>query len=145
MPFALITRLLTGEAGVYFARLRSLIAWYAIMGLFAFVMTVFLTIALFSWMASHLGTLPAALIFAGIFFVLTLVAFAVAQVSGKPPRTRKEDRLHRDIASIAGVTAMANAPQLFRLAKQKRGLLIIPAVLAGFVGLYKAIEAVRSR
>jgi hypothetical protein len=145
MPFALITRLLTGEAGIYLARLRTIAFWYAVMGVFALVTVIFLFIAAFSWVASHLGALVAALIFAGVFLVLTLVAFGVARVAGRPPRTGREDRLQRDIASIAGVTALGYAPQLGRLARQKRGLLILPALVAGFFGLYKGIAAFRHR
>jgi hypothetical protein len=145
MPFALITRLLTGEAGIYFARLRTVAAWYAMMGVFGLVTAIFVLVALFSWVASHLGTLAAALVFAGAFLLLTLLAFALARAAGRPPRTGREDRLQRDIASIAGVTALGYAPQLGRLARQKRGLLIIPAVAAGFFGLYKGIAALRQR
>jgi hypothetical protein len=145
MPFALITRLLTGEAGLYFTRLRNMAVWYAVMGVFALVLVIFLMIALFSWMASLLGTVATALIFAALFLLLTIVAFAIAQISGRPPRPEKEDRLQRDILSIAGVTAMSNAPQLMRLARQKRGLIMIPAVAAGFFGLYKVIAAFRER
>ncbi|MBE7186227.1 MAG: hypothetical protein INR68_17675 [Methylobacterium mesophilicum] len=145
MPFALITRLLTGEAGLYFARLRNMVVWYAVTSIFALVLVIFLLVALFSWIASSLGTVNTALIFAAVFLVLAIVSFVVARISGRPPRPEKEDRLQRDILSIAGVTAMTNAPQLMRLARQKRGLLLIPAAAAGFFGLYKAIAAIRER
>lgn len=145
MPFALITRLLTGEAGMFFARLRNMVVWYAVVGIFALIMLVFLVIALFTWVASHLGILSTALIFAGIFLVLALIAFAFAKLLGSPSRTRREENLQRDIASIAGITAMANAPQLVRLFRRKRGLLALPVVAVGFFGLYKAIAAFRER
>ncbi|KAB0679871.1 phage holin family protein [Aureimonas leprariae] len=145
MPFALITRLLTGEAGLYFTRLRNMAVWYSVAGVFGLVMAIFLLVALFSWVASHLGTVGTALIFAAVFLVLAIVAVVIARISGRPPRPEKEDRLQRDILSIAGVTAMSNAPQLMRLARQKRGLIMIPAAAAGFFGLYKAIAAFRDR
>ncbi|WP_152046095.1 phage holin family protein [Aureimonas psammosilenae] len=145
MPFALITRLLTGEAGLYFTRLKNMVVWYAIMGVFLLVMAIFLLIALYSWIAGAVGPILAALIFAGAFLVLSLVAFLLGRISGQPPRNKDEDRLQRDIASIAGVTAMANAPQLMRLMQRKRGFIIVPAAIAGFFGLYKAIAALRDR
>ncbi|GGE19631.1 hypothetical protein GCM10011390_43580 [Aureimonas endophytica] len=143
MPFALIARLLTGEAGIYFARLRNMATWYVVMGVFGLITVIFLLMALFAWVETHLGPILTALVFAGVFLVLTLVAFLLARSSAGQPKGQRAETLQREIASIAGVTAMSNAPQIFRLMRRKRGLVIIPMAALGFLGLYKAITAFR--
>ena len=112
---------MTGEAGLYFARLKNMAVWYAAMGVFALVAVIFLLIALFSWVAVHLGSIAAALIFAGVFLVLGIIAFVMARVSARPPRREPGDnRLERDIASIAGVTATVSQNSMFQNSSERR-------------------------
>lgn len=145
MVLALILRLFTGEAGILLARLKRLAGLYALMAILILVMLVFLLIALFAWVASHLGVIEAALIFAGVTFVFVIVTFILARIAGRKPANRADDRLQRDIASIAGVTALTNAPQIIRAMKQRRGLLVVPAAAAGFAGLYGLLTFLRRR
>lgn len=146
MVLALIMRLFTGEAGIMLARLKRLAGLYALMALLIVVMLVFLLIALFAWMALHLGVINTALIFAAATFVLVLVTFILARIAGRKPANRADDRLQRDIASIAGVTALTNAPQILRAVNRHRGMLAVPAaVAAGLAGLYGVLTFLRRR
>ena len=61
MVFALITRLFTGEAGVFLARLKRLVGLYVMLGIFGLLLLIFLMIALFSWSAQYYGSLNTAL------------------------------------------------------------------------------------
>lgn len=145
MVLALIMRLFTGEASIMFARLKRLIGLYALMAVLVAVMLGFLLIALFAWIASYLGVIETALIFAGVLFVLVLITFIMAKITGRKPANRADDRLQRDIASIAGVTALSNAPQLMRVLRQRKGLVVVPAAAAGFVALYGILSFLRRR
>lgn len=145
MILALITRLFTGEAGIYFARLRRMAGLYALMALFALGMVIFLLTALFIWLAQIFGSLPTALGFAAAFLLLLLATYLLTLLGQRKPADRDEDRLQRDIASIAGVAALANAPQLVRAVRSKRGLIAVPVIAASFYGLYRVILAMRGR
>ncbi|KQT42016.1 hypothetical protein ASG43_17195 [Aureimonas sp. Leaf454] len=145
MVLALIMRLFTGEAGIMFARLKRLAGLYLLMAILALVMLAFLLLALFAWIASHIGVIETALIFAGVTFVLLVVTFVMAKITGRKPANRADDRLQRDIASIAGVTALSNAPQLLRVLRQRKGLVIVPAAAVGFAGLYGILSFLRGR
>ncbi|WP_156382043.1 MULTISPECIES: hypothetical protein [unclassified Aureimonas] len=138
-------RLFTGEAGIMLARLKRLAGLYALMAILILVMLAFLLIALFAWVASHLGVIEAALIFAGVTFLFVVVTFVLAKLAGRKPANRADDRLQRDIASIAGVTALTNAPQIYRVLKQRRGLLVVPAAAAGLASLYAILTMLRRR
>ena len=143
MVLALIMRLFSGEAGIMLARLKRLAGLYVLMAILGLFVLIFLTIALFGWIASYVGPIETALIFAGVFFVLMFITFLMAKITGRKPANRADDRLQRDIASIAGVTALSNAPQLFRVLRQRRGLVIVPAAAAGFLGLYSVLSLLR--
>jgi hypothetical protein len=145
MVLALIMRLFTGEAGIMFARLKRLAGLYIVMAILLMVMLAFLLLALFAWIASRIGVIETALIFAGVSFVLLFVTFIMAKITGRKPANRADDRLQRDIASIAGVTALSNAPQLMRAMRQRKGFIIVPAAAAGFLGLYGVLSFLRRR
>lgn len=145
MIWQLVAKLVTGEAGVYVARMRRLVVLYIIMAVFALMMIAYLMTALYVWVASLYGPLAAALGFAAVFFVLVLVTWILTVIVRRPPRKRADDRLQRDIASIAGVAALSNAPLLFQSARRNKKLLLVP--VAGAVGwaLWRAIESFRTR
>ncbi|MCE7026719.1 hypothetical protein [Jiella avicenniae] len=145
MVWQLVAKLVTGEAGVYVARLRRLIVLYLAMAVFALLMIAYLMTALYVWIAALYGPLAAALGFAAVFFVLILLTWIATVIVRRPPRKRADDRLQRDIASIAGVAALSNAPLLFQSAKRNKKLLFVP--VAGAVGwaMWRAIESWRTR
>jgi membrane protease YdiL (CAAX protease family) len=143
MVFALITRLFTGEAGLFLGRLKRLVGLYVMLGIFALLLLIFLIIALFTWSAQNFGTLPTALGFAGGALLLVIVTYVMTLMAGRRPSTRADDRLQRDIVSIAGVTAMTNAPQIMRAVRRQKGLLVIPVAAIGMFGLYRILASRR--
>lgn len=145
MIWQLVAKLVTGEAGVYVARMRRLVVLYIVMAVFALLTIAYLMTALYVWVAWLYGPITAALGFAIFFFVLVLATWIATVIVRRPPRKRADDRLQRDIASIAGVAALSNAPLLFQSAKRNKKLLLVP--VAGAVGwaLWRAIESFRTR
>ncbi len=145
MIWQLVAKLVTGEAGVYVARMRRLIVLYLAMAIFALLMIAYLMTALYVWVAALYGPLAAALGFAAAFFVLIVLTWIATVIVRRPPRKRADDRLQRDIASIAGVAALSNAPLLFQSARRNKKLLLVP--VAGAVGwaLWRAVESFRTR
>ncbi|MBO0904857.1 hypothetical protein [Jiella sonneratiae] len=145
MIWQLVAKLVTGEAGVYVARLRRLVVLYLVMAVLAILMVAYLMTALYVWIASLYGPLAAALGFAGVFFVLILLTYVAIVIVRRPPRKRADDRLQRDIASIAGVAALSNAPLLFQSARRNKKLLLVP--VAGAVGwaVWRAVNSYFTR
>ena len=145
MIFALITRLFQGEAGIFLARLKRLVGLYVMLGVFALLLVIFLITTLFIWLSQHFGSLATALGFSAGALVLVILTYVMVLVAKRKPETRADDRLQRDIASIAGVTALTNAPQIIRAMRQNRSLIAVPVALGGFYGLYRLIAALRGR
>jgi hypothetical protein len=145
MVFALITRLFTGEAGIFLARLKRLVGLYILLGLFALLLVIFLVIALFIWSSQHFGSLNTALAFAGGSLVLVILTFVMTLLARRRPSTRADDRLQRDIASIAGVTALTNAPQIMRAVRRQKGLLLVPIAGIGIFAIYRFFAQWRDR
>ena len=136
-------KLFAGEAGVFFARLKRLAALYVLLGVLFLILAIFVMIALFIWCAQNFGALPTALGFCGGTVVLLLLTFVMIIIVRRRPSTRADDRLQRDIASIAGVTAISNAPQILRAFKRNRGLVAVPVAVAGVYGLYRFVTGQR--
>ena len=145
MVFPLIVRLFTGEAGQFLARLKRLVGLYVLMGVFGLALIVFLLGALFLWSAHRYGGVWTALMFSAAAFGLLSITFILTLLAKRPPAKRADDRLQRDIASIAGVTALSNAPQIARAFRQNKSLLILPAAGVGAYGFYRLIAALRGR
>ncbi|GGD27794.1 hypothetical protein [Aureimonas glaciei] len=145
MLLALITKIFAGEAGVFVARLKRLLALYVLLAILLLVLAIFVMIALFIWAAQNFGALPTAIGFCGGSLVLVLIAIAMIMMAKRRPSTRADDRLQRDIASIAGVTALSNAPQILRAVRQNRSLIAVPVALGGLYGLYRLIAGLRGR
>ncbi|KAA0972324.1 hypothetical protein FPY71_04290 [Aureimonas fodinaquatilis] len=138
----LITKVFTGEASIFLARLRQMAIIYALMAFVAFFLAFFLIVSGYIWLTQTVGALPAALYFAGGCAVLLAILYIVLLVVGRPPKERASDRLQRDVASIAGVAALANAPSLLRSVKRRKGLVLIP--VAG-LAVWAAVRAYASR
>ena len=145
MILTLITKLFAGEAGVFIARLKRLAALYVLLGVLILVFATFAMVALFVWCAQNFGTLPTALGFCGGSLILVLLTFVMIIIVRRRPSTRADDRLQRDIASIAGVTAISNAPQILRAMQRNRSLIAIPVAAAGVFGVYRLVAGLRSR
>lgn len=145
MLVALITRLFTGEADIFVSRLKRQVGFYVLLAILGLALSIFLLLALFLWLAGKFGALPTALGFSGVFLVLFLVTYILAVLAKRRPVRRDDDRLQRDVASIAGVAALTNAPRIVRAMRQKRGLILLPLAGLGFYGLYRLVAAMRGR
>lgn len=145
MVLQLFTKLITGEAGIYIARLKRLAVLYVIMGLFAVAMLTSLISALSIFLADRFGALETALGFAGVSFLLLVATWIAVVIVRRPPRKRADDRLQRDIAAIAGVAAVSNAPLILGTVKKRKSLLLAPVIAAGAWGIWRAVTAYRSR
>lgn len=143
MIFQLVAKLISGEAGIYIARMRRLAGLYAAMLVFLLLMIGFLIGALFVYIAGLIGSLYAALVFAGFFFLLILMTWILSIAARRPPPKRADDRLQRDIASIAGVTAISNLPLILGAVKKRKSLLLIPVGMAGMFATWRTISAFR--
>ncbi|MFD2236324.1 hypothetical protein [Aureimonas populi] len=141
----LITKIFTGEAGVFFARMRTVAILYAVMGIFALGLLGFLLGALFIWLASIYGALATALGFAAACLLGLVVLYIVLMIARRPPKDRASDRLQRDIASVASVAAISNLPLLMRSVRRRRSLLLVPVAGIGIFAAVRALSAIRRR
>lgn len=141
----LVTKVFTGEAGVFFARMRRVALIAAIAAIFALATLGFLIGAIYVWVADAYGSFAASLIFAGLSFVLLAISIVAMIIAKRPPKQRASDRLQRDIASIASVAALSNAPALFRSVRRRRSLLLIPVGGGILFAVLRAINAWRYR
>lgn len=142
MVWPLVITLITGEAGNYFARLKRIGGFYAAMAVFLVAMVMSLFGALYVFLASRYGGLATSLGFAAVFFLLALLSWIGVIVARRPPRTRAEDRLKRDIASIAGVAALSNASGLVRAVQRRKSLILIPVAAVGGWAIWRAVSGV---
>ncbi len=143
MVFQLITRLFTGEASIYFARMRTLATIYLIMAVVALAMLFFLLLALFIWIAQSAGALATALGFAAACLVILIGVYIVLVVARRPPRQRAADRMQRDVASIASVAAVSNIPLLFRSIRRRKSLMLVPVAGVAAFGIFRLILGLR--
>ncbi|RIY02139.1 hypothetical protein D3218_07550 [Aureimonas flava] len=143
MVFQLITKMLTGEASIYIARLRTIAVIYAIMAVFALALLFFLLLALFVWIAQSFGVLATAIGFAVGCLVILIGVYVFLLIARRPPRQRAADRMQRDVASIASIAAVSNMPLLFRSVRRRKSLLLVPVALASAWGLFRVVQTVR--
>ncbi|WP_294645246.1 hypothetical protein [uncultured Aureimonas sp.] len=140
MVFQLISRLVTGEASIYFARLRTIATIYVVMGIFALAMLFFLLLALFAWIAHSIGVVATALIFAAACLVILIGVYIFLTIARRPPRQRAANRVQRDVASIASVAAVSNMPLIFRSLRRRKSLLVVPVAAASAWGLFRVFQ-----
>ena len=141
----LITKIFTGEAGVFFARMRVVALIYAVMVLVGMAMLGFLLAALFIWLASIYGAFTTALGFAALCLVAIIVLYVLLIIARRPPKQRASDRLQRDVASIASVAAISNLPMLIRSFGRSKRLILVPVAAAGIYGAVRVILGFRRR
>lgn len=133
MITGLISTLLLGEAGTYFARLKKLAGLYAVMAVFALCMILSLLASLYIFLAQRFGALETALVFSAGWFLLVVLVWILVVIARRPPAKRADDRLKRDIASIAGVAALSNAGLMLKQVRRRKSLLLVPiAAVAGW-------------
>jgi len=140
----LITKIFTGEAGVFMARLRTVAAIYAVMAALAVGLVFFVLLAVFFFAAQRFGPITTSLLFAFIWLLLLLAAYVALVMARRPPKQRASDRLQRDIASVASVAAVSNLPLIVRSIRRRRSLLLVPIAAAGAWGLVRGIRGARS-
>ena len=143
MVFQLITRLFTGEASIYFARLRTIASLYAVMAVLAQALRFFLLQALFVWIAQSAGVLATAIGFAVGCLVVLVGVYIVLMIARRPPRQRAADRMQRDMASIASVAAVSNMPLLFRSVRRRKSLLLVPVAAVSAWGVFRVFQNIR--
>ena len=143
MIWGLISTLVMGEAGSYLARLKKVAGLYAAMAIFGLGLLFSLLASLYIFLAQRYGALETALGFSAGWFVLVVVAWVLVIVARKPPRKEADDRLKRDIASIAGVAALSNAGLMIKQVKRRKSLLLVPVAAVGGWALWRSIETYR--
>ncbi len=141
----LVTKIFTGEASIYIARLRTALAIYAVMAILGLATAGFLLNALFTWFALRYGHIQTSIGFAAVCLVGIAVMYVVLLIVGRPPRQRARDRMQRDIASVASVAAISNVPLIFATVRKRKALLLLPVGLASFWGLFVALRGLRDR
>lgn len=144
MLLQLITKIFTGEAGVYVTRLRAVAAIYAVMAALAAGLVFFLLLAIFIFTAQRLGPITASLIFAFVWLLMIVAAYIALVMARRPPKQRASDRLQRDIASVASVAAMSNLPLIVRSIRRRRSLLLVPIAAFGAWGIARGLRGARS-
>ncbi|WP_182085431.1 hypothetical protein [Aureimonas sp. ME7] len=141
----LITKLFTGEASIFLARLRTIVAIYAIMAIFALAMLGFLLLALFVWLAQSYGVLATAIGFAVGCLVALIAVYIFLVIARRPPKQRAADRMQRDVASIASIAAVSNMPLLFTSIRRRKSLLLLPVAAFSFWGLFRVFQGYQDR
>ena len=145
MLLQLVMKVFTGEAGVFLARMRRVAAIAAIAAFFAIAMVGFLIGAAFVWVAESYGGFWTSIIFAVLCLVVVLLLLIALTIARRPPKEKASDRLQRDVASIASVAALSNAPTIFRSVRRRRSLLLIPAAGGLLWAVLRAINVWRER
>ncbi|EAU42481.1 hypothetical protein FP2506_06566 [Fulvimarina pelagi HTCC2506] len=137
----LIAKIFQGELGTYVARLKRLATLYAIMAIFAVLLLAFLITALFVYVAAQIGALNAALIASGLCLGVILLLWITTLVVRRTPEKRVQDRMKRDIASVAGTTALSNLPKIFAMArKRKAAALLTPLIAIVGFGIWRMLQ-----
>ncbi|ALN72691.1 hypothetical protein [Aureimonas sp. AU20] len=139
----LITKVFTGEASIYIARLRTALVLYIVMALLGLAAIAFLLNALFTWLAFRYGHVQTSIGFGVVCLIGVAIMYVVLMVARRPPRQRARDRVQRDVASIASVAAVSNLPLIFRMLRRRKGLLLVPVGLASVWGLFMALRGYR--
>ncbi|MER0237901.1 hypothetical protein ABRA89_07145 [Fulvimarina sp. MAC8] len=126
----LVAKIFQGELGTYIARYKRLVTLYAIMSVFILLLLAFLLTALFVFVAAQIGALNAALIASGLCLAIILAIWLMTIKVRRKPEKRVQDRMKRDIASVAGTTALANLPKIFAMARKRKAAAIMTPIVA---------------
>ncbi len=143
MIWGLISTLLLGEAGTYVARLKKIAGLYAVIAVFAIGLVFSLLASLYIYLAQRFGALETALGFSAGWFVLLVLAWITLMIVRRPPAKRADDRLKRDIASIAGVAALSNAGLMLKQVKRRKSLLLVPVAAVAGWAVWRSVDTYR--
>ncbi|WP_148227478.1 hypothetical protein [Fulvimarina pelagi] len=111
------------------------------MAIFAVLLLAFLITALFVYVAAQIGALNAALIASGLCLGVILLLWITTLVVRRTPEKRVQDRMKRDIASVAGTTALSNLPKIFAMArKRKAAALLTPLIAIVGFGIWRMLQ-----
>ena len=118
-------------------RVKRMIVVNAVMGLFAALTVIFLLVAGFLALAAELGAIYAALIFAGVFFVIAAGIFIGMQISdAKRKRRTAEKRRSSETSAFVATAALTALPVLLKSPLIRSVGLPLAAVIAAamFIG-----------
>ncbi|MDY8110379.1 hypothetical protein U0C82_14650 [Fulvimarina sp. 2208YS6-2-32] len=137
----ILAKIFQGELGIYFARLKRLAILYVIMAIFGILLLAFLITALFVYVATQIGPLNAALIASGLCLAVMVGLWITTIVVRRRPEKRAQDRMKRDIASVAGTSALVNLPKIFAMARKRKAAAFLTPVVAlvGF-GIWRMLQ-----
>ncbi|MDB5538047.1 MAG: hypothetical protein JWQ65_2922 [Devosia sp.] len=132
-----IAALLGFEVEEITARLKALAIANAVIALFGLLTLVFLLVAGFLALAAQLGPIYAALIFAGVFFVITAGIVIGMQISENSRKRRvAEKRRSSDTSAFVTTAALTALPVLLKSPLIRNVGLPLAAVVAAamFIG-----------
>ncbi|MEO4000666.1 hypothetical protein [Mesorhizobium sp. CAU 1732] len=136
MLATLLASVVSGEATEAVSRLRRSLLIYAAAALFLFCGAGFLLGAGFVTAANELGTVNAALWFAGGFIGLAIVLLIVHRITARMKAKRVARRRGTEVKAVASATAIALIPTL--LAGRGRAVVLIaPAIAALAYAVYR--------
>lgn len=136
MLATLLASVVSGEATDAVSRLRKSLLIYAAAGLFLFCGTGFLLGAGFVTAANELGTVNAALWFAGGFIGLAIILVIIHRITARVKAKRLARRRGTEVKAVASAAALALIPTL--LASRGRAVVLIaPAIAALAYAVYR--------
>jgi cobalamin synthase len=96
-------------------RIKALAIANAVIGLFGLLTLIFLLVAGFLALSTMVGTIYAALIFAGVFFVITLGVFIGIQIAENGRKRRlAEKRRSSETSALVATAALTALPMLLK-------------------------------
>ncbi len=120
----------------------ALFVWLAVMAVAALTAFIFLCVSGYDWLAIHFGAVFAALIMAGIFVVIALIAGLMGALAQRHARERAI--LERAARAHASPTSWLLDPKILGVAVQVGRTLgwqrLVPVALLGFMAAQWARE-----
>lgn len=107
---------------------RAAIA-YIVAGILALCGLGFLIGAGFTFLAQHVGTIAAALWFAGGFFLVALIVLLTQKLGSRAHARETATRRSSDVRAVASAAAIAMVPTLLA-GRGKSALLVVPTLAA---------------
>jgi len=132
----LVASVVSGEATDAMARARRAAVAYVLAGLLALCGVGFLIGAGYMALADEVGSIFAALWFAGGFFVLALIILLVQRIGARARARNMAKRRSSDMKAVASAAALAALPTLLA-GRGKVALLVLPALAAFAYGIWR--------
>jgi hypothetical protein len=119
----------------------ALFVWMGIAAVSGLTVFIFLCVAGYDWLATEFGSIFAALIMAGVFLLIAVIAAAIAATSRRHARERaileRAARAHATSSWLLDPKILGTALQLGRTLGWQR---LIPVALLGFLAAQWARE-----